>query len=88
MTIAELNDLGLFYERRERWQEAEQYYKRALAQFDGLAPDASLIDSNLATVIENYDRLLSAEGRSTESEQYENRAKAIRDNLGGSRLTK
>ncbi|HZM10517.1 MAG TPA: tetratricopeptide repeat protein [Candidatus Limnocylindrales bacterium] len=88
VTIAELNDLGLFYERRERWQDAEAYYKRALAQFDGLAPDASLMDSNLARVIDNYARLLRAEGRFTESEQYENRAKAIRDKLGGNRLTK
>ena len=32
VTIAELNDLGLFYERRDRLQDAETYYKRALAQ--------------------------------------------------------
>jgi tetratricopeptide (TPR) repeat protein len=88
VTIAELNDLGLFYERRERWQDAEAYYKRALDQFDGLAPDARLMDSNVARVSDNYARLLRAEGRFTESEQYENRAKAIRDNLGGNRLTK
>jgi tetratricopeptide (TPR) repeat protein len=83
VTIAELNDLGLFYERRERLQEAEEYYKRALAQFDGLAADCSLMDSNLARVIGNYARLLSTEGRPNESEAYESRAKAIRDKLGG-----
>jgi tetratricopeptide (TPR) repeat protein len=82
-TIAQLNDLGLFYERRERFPEAEEYYKRALEQFDGLAPDASLVDSNLAIVIENYARLLRDEGRMTESERYENRGKAIRDKLNG-----
>lgn len=76
--IAELNDLGLFYERRERLQEAEEYYKRALAQFDG--SDCSLMDSNRAIVIENYARLLRTEGRITESEQYEIQMKAIRDN--------
>jgi tetratricopeptide (TPR) repeat protein len=86
VTIAELNDLGLFYERRERLQEAHAYYKRALAQFDGLAPDCSLMDSNLARVIENYARLLRTEGRHTESEQCESRAKAIRDKLGGNCL--
>jgi tetratricopeptide (TPR) repeat protein len=86
--IAELNDLGLFCERRERLQEAEAYYRRALEQFDGLAPDAALMDSNLATVIENYARLLRNEGRLTESKRYESRAKAIRDKLAASRLTK
>lgn len=80
-TIAELNDLGLFYERRERFQEAEEYYKRALEQFDGLASDAGLMDSNLAIVIENYARLLRDEGRLTEAEQYESRGKAIRARL-------
>jgi hypothetical protein len=49
-TIAELNDLGLFCERQKRFQEAEEYYKRALGQFDGLASDGSLMDSNLAVV--------------------------------------
>jgi tetratricopeptide (TPR) repeat protein len=83
VTIAELNDLGLFYERRERSQEAEEYYKRALAQFDGLAADCSLMDSNLARVIGNYARLLRTEGRPNESEQCESRAKAIRDKLDG-----
>jgi tetratricopeptide (TPR) repeat protein len=87
-TIAELNDLGLFYERRQRWQDAEAYYKRALDQFDGLAPDARLMDSNLARVLDNYARILRAEGRFTESEQYEDGAKAIRDKLGDNRLTK
>jgi len=88
VTIAELNDLGLFYERRDRLQDAETYYKSALAQFDGLASDASLMDSNLARVIDNYARLLRTEGRFDESEQYESRAKAIRDKLGANRLTK
>jgi tetratricopeptide (TPR) repeat protein len=81
--IAELNDLGLFYERRERLKEAEEYYKRALEQFDGLASDASLMDSNLAVVIENYAHLLRDEGRLMEAEQYESRGKAIRAKLNG-----
>lgn len=84
-TVAELNDLGLFYERRKRLQEAENCYERALEQFDDLASDAGLMDSNLAIVINNYARLLRTEGRIDESEKYENRAKAIRDNLGGPR---
>jgi tetratricopeptide (TPR) repeat protein len=83
VTIAELNDLGLFYERRERLQEAEESYKRALAQFDGLASGCSLMDSDLAIVIGNYTRLLRTEGRLNESEQFESRAKAIRDKLSG-----
>jgi tetratricopeptide (TPR) repeat protein len=83
-TIAELNDLGLFYERRERIKESEEYYRRALEQFDGLAPDASLMDSNLAVVIENYARLLRNEGRFTEAEQYESRGTAIRTKLSES----
>jgi hypothetical protein len=57
------------------------YYARALEQFDGVAPDIGLMDSNLATVIENLARLLRNEGRFAESEQYENRVKAIRDRL-------
>jgi tetratricopeptide (TPR) repeat protein len=61
-TIALLNDLGLFYERRGRLQEAEAYYTRALEQFDGVASDSGLMDSNLATAIENYSRLLQSEG--------------------------
>lgn len=79
-TIAELNDLGLFYERRKRLREAENCYERALEQFD-----AGMMDSNLAIVINNYARLLRTEGRIDESEQYKSRAKAIRDNLGGCR---
>jgi hypothetical protein len=39
-------------------------------------------------VIENYARLLRNEGRLTESKRYESRAKAIRDKLAASRLTK
>jgi tetratricopeptide (TPR) repeat protein len=83
-TIAELNDLGLFYERRESFQESEEYYVRALEQFGGLASDAGLMDSNVAVVFENYARLLRDEGRLTEAEQYESRAKAIRVKLNES----
>jgi tetratricopeptide (TPR) repeat protein len=82
-TIAKLNDLGLFYERRERLQDAEKYYKRALAQFDGLAGDCGLMDSNLARVIGNYARLMNTESRLNESERFESRAKAIGDKLSG-----
>lgn len=84
-TIALLNDLGLFYERRGRLQEAEAYYTRALEHFDGVAPDSGLMDSNLATVIENYARLLRSEGHLAESQRYESRAKAIRDRLAAIR---
>jgi tetratricopeptide (TPR) repeat protein len=83
-TIAELNDLGLFCERRESFQEAEEYYMRALEQFDGLASDAGLMDSNVAVVIENYARILRDEGRLTEAEQYESSGKAIRVKLNES----
>lgn len=83
--IALLNDLGSFYERRGRLQEADAYYTRALEQFDGFAPDSGLMDSNLATVIENYARLLRSVGHLAESQRYENRAKAIRDRLAAFR---
>jgi tetratricopeptide (TPR) repeat protein len=82
-TIAELNDLGLFYERRERFQDAEEYYKRALTQFDGLAGDCSLMDSNLARVVGNYARFMYTEGKIHEFEQLMNRAKVIRSGLSG-----
>jgi len=85
-TIAELNDLGLFYERRDRLQDAETYYRRALANF--VLTDSSLGDSNLATVIDNYARVLRSEGRLDESDQYESLVKAIRDKLGANRVTK
>jgi tetratricopeptide (TPR) repeat protein len=84
-TIALLNDLGLFYERRGRLQEAEAYYTRALEHFDGVAPDSGLMDSNLATVTENYARLSRSEGHLAESQRYESRAKAIRDRLAAIR---
>lgn len=84
-TIALLNDLGLFYERRGRLREAEAYYTRALEHFDGVAPDSGLMDSNLATVIENYVRLLRSEGHLVDSQGYESRAKAIRDRLAAIR---
>lgn len=84
-TIALLNDLGLFYERRGRLREAEAYYTRALEHFDGVAPDSGLMDSNLATVIENYARLLRSEGHLVDSQGYESRAKAIRDRLAAIR---
>jgi hypothetical protein len=38
----------LLYERRERFRDSEEYYKLAIAQFDGLANDCGLMDSNLA----------------------------------------
>jgi tetratricopeptide (TPR) repeat protein len=87
-TIANLNDLGLFYERRERLPEAETYYRRALEQFDGLSPDAGLMDSNLAIVTKNYAGLLRKEGRLNESEQYESRVKTTEDKLAPSRPDK
>lgn len=72
--IANLNDLGLFYERRERFQEAEMFYRRGLGEFNGTYNER-VLDSNFAIVTRNYARLLRLMGRVAEAEQYEARAK-------------
>ena len=77
-TIASLNDLALFLERRDRLAEAETYYQEALDQFDVTgAPTDNLTDSNRAIVMRNYARLLRKMNRPSEAAPFEKAAKAI-----------
>jgi tetratricopeptide (TPR) repeat protein len=77
--IANLNDLASFYERQNRLDEADEYYKLALQQFDGIVRDDGLMDHNLAIVMSNYAETLRRENRTSQVEQYETRAKSMED---------
>jgi tetratricopeptide (TPR) repeat protein len=76
--IGSLNDLALYYERRERLGEAETYFRAALNQF-GNPPssDKSLMDSNRSIVLKNYARLLRKMNQADAATEYETQAKAL-----------
>jgi tetratricopeptide (TPR) repeat protein len=66
-------------------EQADEYYRLALEHFDGLSPDAGLMDHNLAIVMNNYAETLRKESRTDEAKQYENRAKLIEEALQSER---
>ena len=79
--IANLNDLASFYDRLNRLDEADECYKVALQQFDGVAASDGLMDHNLAIVMSNYAETLRKENRISQAEQYKSRATSIEDRL-------
>jgi tetratricopeptide (TPR) repeat protein len=87
--IGSLNDLALYYERRERLSEARTYYKLALDEF-GNPPssDKSLMDLNRAIVLKNYARLLRKMNRADEATGYETQAKTLDEGLTPKPLVK
>lgn len=84
--IANLNDLAYFYDGQNRLDEAEEYYKLALEQFDRIATDDGLMNHNLAIVMSNYAETLKKENRTSQAEQYQSGAKSIEDHLQDGRL--
>lgn len=87
--MASLNDLALYYERRERLDEAETCYKSALDQFDKPSPSGKgLMESNQAIVMKNYARLLHKMNRSNEAALYEMQVKAIEESVTPKPLAK